>query len=122
MEDREVQIATTESLFRDVNERIAETSEPFGTDEAEFMCECADPACADRLEVPLAEYEEVREDGTTFLLDPEHLEPDVERIERHRRGYAVVRKIDGIVARVARRLDPRAAGSTRARRVPCRRP
>jgi hypothetical protein len=110
MEGREVQIATTESLFRDVNERIAETSERFDA-EAEFLCECADPACAERLDVPLDEYEEVRGDGTTFLVNPEHVEPEVERIERHRRGYAIVRKFDGIVAGIVRRLDPRSAAS-----------
>jgi hypothetical protein len=111
MEDREVQIATTESLFRDVNERIAETSERFDANAAEFLCECADPACAERLEAPLDEYEEVRGDGTTFLVNPEHVEPEVEGIERHRRGYAIVRKIDGIVAGIVRRLDPRSAAS-----------
>jgi hypothetical protein len=105
--EREVKIAKTESLFRDVNERIAETSERFDADEAEFMCECADSGCAERLEVPLEEYEDVRADATTFLLNPDHVEPDVEKIVDERRGYAVVKKVDGIVARVARQLNPR---------------
>jgi hypothetical protein len=101
-------IAKTEALFRDVNERIAEASERLDTDEAEFMCECADPQCAERLEVPIDEYEDVRSDGTQFLLDPEHVEPEVERIVRERNGYAVVKKVDAVVARLVRRLDPRA--------------
>jgi hypothetical protein len=109
MSEREVKIARTESLFRDVNERIAETSERFDADEAEFMCECGDPGCAERLEVPLADYENVRSDATTFLLNPEHVEPDVEKIVRERDGYAVVRKVDTIVARVVRQLNPRTA-------------
>jgi hypothetical protein len=107
MDKREVKIAKTESLFRDVNERIAEASERFDSEEAEFMCECADPGCAERLEVPLEEYEQVREDGTTFLLDPGHIEPDVEKVVEEREGYAVVRKIDTAVAKIARQLDPR---------------
>ena len=105
---REMQIAKTEALFRDVNERIAETSERFDTDEAHFMCECADSKCAERLEVPLAEYEEVREDPTTFVLNPEHVTADVETIVEQRQGYAVVRKFDAVVARMVRKLDPRA--------------
>jgi hypothetical protein len=109
MNEREVKIARTESLFRDVNERIAETSERFDADEAEFMCECADPGCAERLEVPLEEYEDVRADGTTFLLNPEHVEPDFEEIVSERRSYSVVKKVDPAVARVARQLNPRAA-------------
>jgi hypothetical protein len=109
MNERALKIAKAEALYRDVNERIAETSERFDSDEADFMCECGDPGCAERLEVPLAEYERVRSDATTFLLDPEQVEPDVERVVRERSGYAVVRKVDEAVARMVRLLDPRAA-------------
>jgi hypothetical protein len=107
METR-VRIAKTESLFRDVNERIAEASERFDAGAAEFMCECADAACAERVEVPLEEYEQVREDATTFLLKPGHVRPEVERIVSRRRGYAIVKKVDDVVARIVRQLDPRA--------------
>ena len=109
---RRDRIAKTESLFRDVNERIAEASERFESNEAEFMCECGDPGCAERLEVPLSEYQRVREDGTTFLLNPDHVQPDVERIVGRRRGYAVVRKVDAVVARISRQLNPRAEPSS----------
>lgn len=108
MSEREERIAKTEALFRDVNERIAETSERFDADAAEFMCECADPACSERLELPLSEYEEVREEPTTFLLNPDHVKPDVEHVVQRRRGYAIVEKVDHVVARIVRQLDPRA--------------
>ena len=108
MDRHEHRIAKTESLFRDVNERIAETSERFDADDAEFMCECADPACAERLEVSLDEYEQVREDPTKFLLNPEHVRPDVEQVVGRRRGYAIVQKFDRVVARIVRQLNPRA--------------
>ena len=105
--ESDVRMAKTEALFRDVNERIAEASERFDAEEAEFMCECGDPACADRLEVPLEEYEEVRSDATTFVLDPDHVEPRIERVVEHRKGYAVVKKFNETVAAWVRRLDPR---------------
>jgi hypothetical protein len=111
MQAREERIAKTESLFRSVNERIAEASERFDNGDAtdaEFLCECGDPACSERLEVPLDEYEQVREDPTTFVLDPDHVESDVEKIVKHRRDYAVVKKVDAVVARIVRKLDPRA--------------
>jgi hypothetical protein len=104
--DREERIAKTESLFRDVNERIAEVSDRFDAPDAELMCECADPDCTDRIEVPLQEYDRVREDGTRFFIDPDHLEPTVEKVVQKRRGYAIVQKI-GRVATLARRLDSR---------------
>jgi hypothetical protein len=109
MNERSLKIAKAEALYRDVNERIAETSKRFDSDEAEFVCECGDPGCAERLEVPLDEYERIRSNATTFLLDPEHVEPEVERVVRERSGYAVVRKVDEAVARMVRLLDPRAA-------------
>lgn len=107
MNERKVKIAKTEALFRDVNERIAETSERFDADEAEFMCECANPGCAERLEVPLEVYEDVRAEGTTFLLNPEHVAPDVEKVIRNHHGFAIVRKVDDAVARMVRQLNPR---------------
>jgi hypothetical protein len=36
----EERIAEIESLFRDVNEHIAETAERFDADRANFYCEC----------------------------------------------------------------------------------
>jgi hypothetical protein len=111
MPPREERIAKTESLFRNVNERIAEASERFDAGDngdAEFMCECDDPACTERLEVPLDEYEQVREDPTTFVLDPDHVRPDIEKIVRQGRGYAIVKKVDTAAARIVRKLDPRA--------------
>ena len=57
--------------------------------------------------IPLDEYEEVREDPTTFLLNPDHVEQDVEQVIRHRRGYAIVQKVNRVVARIVRQLDPR---------------
>jgi hypothetical protein len=105
--DKEERIAKTESLFRDVNERIADVNDRFEAPEAELMCECADPDCTDRIEVPLHDYDRVREDGTRFVIDPDHVEPNVEKIVQRRRGYAIVQKI-GRVATLARRLNPRA--------------
>jgi hypothetical protein len=102
-------IARTESLFRDVNERIAEVAERLGSDEAEFVCECANPECGERLEAPLDEYEQVRRDGVRFLVAPGHEMPEYEHIVRRRSDHQVVAKSkDARLARAARDLDPRA--------------
>ena len=111
MENAEVRIAKTESLFRDVNERIAESAQRFDSDEATFVCECADPECTERLEAPLDAYEEVREDGTQFLLAPGHEDERVESVVERRRRFNVVRKVNRIVVAHVRRLDPRSASS-----------
>ena len=111
MEEPEVRVARTESLFRDVNERIAESAQRFDTDDAAFVCECGDPVCTERVEAPLGDYEEVRSDGTQFLLAPGHEDERVERVLRTRRRYNVVRKVNRVVAAHVRKLDPR-AGTT----------
>jgi hypothetical protein len=106
MADGELRIAHTETLFRSVNERIAESAERFSAD---IVCECADPACAERIPATLDQYEEVRADATHFLLVPGHELEEVERVVRrpHKR-LAVVEKFDRIIARAVRRVDPRA--------------
>jgi hypothetical protein len=109
MPQRELRIAHTEALFRDVNERIAESAERFKAADAEFVCECADAGCAERVPVTLDQYEEVRSDATHFLLVPGHEVEDMERVvKRPHQRLAVVEKFNDVVARTVRRLDPRA--------------
>jgi hypothetical protein len=103
----EVRRGKTEALFRDVNERIAESAQRFESSDAEFVCECADPSCTERVEVTLDDYEEVRSEPTTFLLRPGHEHPDIERVVERRRRYNVVEKFGRLVARTVRELDPR---------------
>lgn len=101
-------IARNEALFREVNERIAETAERFDADEARFVCECADPACTERVDVTLEEYEDVRKDGATFLLVPGHEDERVESVVEVEDGREVVEKQHPDVAGLARKLNPRA--------------
>ncbi|MDX6503255.1 MAG: hypothetical protein QOE29_380 [Gaiellaceae bacterium] len=104
----DARIATTEALFREVNERVAERAEEFSADEAEFVCECADPACTHRIAASLDEYEEVRAEGDLFLVVDGHEErPDVERVVAHEGRFNVVRKLRQLGVLV-RRLNPRA--------------
>lgn len=99
--------ATTEALFRDVNERIAESAERFDAGGSEFICECADPDCTHRVPATLAEYENVRAEPTTFLVAPGHEQGDIERVVSDRGRYRVVDKFQTAVRRTVVRLDPR---------------
>lgn len=98
----------TEALFREVNERIAESAEGFDHKRPEFICECGDPNCTHRVEASLDEYEEVRADGATFLLAPGHDDKEIERVVA-RRGhrFVVVEKVQRTARAVVRRLNPR---------------
>ena len=107
MKPEEAQIANTESVFRHVNERIAETVEQFDSAEGEFVCECADVDCHERIEAPLDEYEEVRAAPTTFLVAEGHEVPAYEHVRSRRRGYLVVEKVTRALVKAVRRTDPR---------------
>jgi uncharacterized protein (DUF1499 family) len=99
--------ATTESLFRDVNERIAESAERFDADRTEFVCECADPNCTERVPASLMEYEKVRAEPTTFLMAPGHEQHDLERVISTRPKSQIVEKVQAAARRTVKRLDPR---------------
>ncbi|HSC49605.1 MAG TPA: hypothetical protein VLD16_05010 [Gaiellaceae bacterium] len=90
-----------------MNEGIAEASERFESVEAEFLCECGDANCTHRIEVPLADYEAVRDHPTRFLVERGHVEPTVEQVVERRRRYTIVEKVDAVAARIVRRLNPR---------------
>ena len=109
MEHNEIErIARTESLFREVNERIAESAERFESTRTNFVCECGDPRCTHQVEATLAHYERVREDGDTFLLVPGHEDERVEAVVERGGRHAVVEKRHPVARRLVLQLDPRA--------------
>src|SRR6478672_1685299 len=102
-------VARTESLFRDVNERIAESTRRFGSDDAAFVCECADPSCTERVHARVDDYEDVREDGAQFLLAKGHEDDSFEQVVERHVDYNVVRKVAPVVRRMVEQMNPRAA-------------
>ena len=106
MRSEELQIAKTESRFRDVNERIVETAVRIGAHEAEIVCECADPECGERIAAPLDDYEETRANGSYFLVAPGHEVQEHEDVVGTHPGFRVIEKLGGVGA-VAQRLNPR---------------
>jgi hypothetical protein len=103
--------AMTEALFRDVNERIAESAERFDAERTEFVCECSDPTCTHRVPVTLAEYENVRSEPTTFLVAPGHEHDDIELVVSDRGRFRIVEKVQSAVRRIVVRLDPRSGAA-----------
>jgi hypothetical protein len=104
----EAKVARTESAFREVNEAIAKTAARFDADEADFVCECADPECAHRVTADLDDYDLIREDATHFIIAPGHDKPGIERVVERRGEYEVVEKVGKTVAAIVRALNPRA--------------
>jgi hypothetical protein len=96
-----------ESLFREVNDRIAELNQTFQIEgRSEFLCECSREECRQPIEISIGEYEAVRRTPTRFLVIPGHEDDRVERVVERSERYIVVEKI-GEAADEAEDLDPR---------------
>lgn len=107
IDDREQRVIKNEMLFRQVNERIEDVSElvPDG-DLLEFLCECGEESCLERIELTRGEYEAVRHVPTRFATVPEHGHRDFERVVERFERYDVIEKV-GESEDVAERTDPR---------------
>jgi hypothetical protein len=96
-----------ESLFREVNERIAELNQTFQIEgRSEFLCECSQEECKEPVAISIEEYEAVRRSPTRFFVLPGHEDEGVERVVERSERYIVVEKI-GEAADEAEDLDPR---------------
>jgi hypothetical protein len=106
----EAEKAKTESLYREVNERVNDVS----TQRASFdmpqdvICECAQPECVERITMNAVEYRGLRSRSTWFIIAPlnQHFFPEIERIVVKDGHYWVVEK-HGKAGAVAEKLDPR---------------
>jgi hypothetical protein len=109
-EDRGSRAARKQSLFREINERVKQLNEGFSMvlPVGEWICECADDTCVERIALSAAEYEAIRDDGTHFLVAPgdEHVFFDVEIVTARNERYWVVEKF-GTAGDEADRRDPR---------------
>ncbi len=103
---KQVDGARTQSLFREVNERIEDVTLEFRVTDTEILCECANQACAKPIRLMLDEYEAVRRIPTHFIAASGHIVPEIERVVEERDDHIVVEKF-GAGGKTAVRLDPR---------------
>jgi hypothetical protein len=108
--DYEERTGENEALFREVNERLEERKRDDLAWQApsEWICECAEETCTERIVMSALEYEQLRSEPTHFAVIPneEHVSPNVERIVKKRDHYWVVEKI-GEAGEIAEETDPR---------------
>jgi|SRR5581483_1705440 len=102
-------LAKNEAFFRQVNERIKDVAETFhGPDSYEFLCECADASCTERIELGRDQYEWVRAKPARFVLAAGHAAPEIEHVVEEDESHVVVEKL-GVAGQIAAQLDPRTA-------------
>jgi hypothetical protein len=97
-----------EALFREVNERIEDVGTALAPDDEpmEFLCECDDRDCVEKVSATRAEYEAIRAVGTHFVVLPGHEDPGVEHVVQQKERFLVVEK-EGQAAHEAEESDPR---------------
>jgi hypothetical protein len=103
---RQRRIALNEARLRSRNERTRAQEDGFHdapSDAVEIMCECALETCDAMLQVTRATYERVRAHDTWFLVAPDHIAPEVERVVEERDGAWIIEKL-GKSAEIAEQL------------------
>src|SRR4051812_46277834 len=103
-------LARNETVFREINERIhgAVAGHPADGHVYEYLCECSDASCVERVRLLTDEYEAIRSDPRRFVLAPGHAIASIEVVVDARPEHLVVEKV-GSAGEVAEALDPRAA-------------
>jgi hypothetical protein len=112
-DERTARMAKNEALFRSVTERVNDLSDGLSLvgivdprRYEEYLCECVDIACVDRVRVTEGEYERVRSNSLWFLVALGHLAPEIERVIEENERFAMVEKGPGQQAIVIA-TDPR---------------
>jgi hypothetical protein len=104
--DRNERLARNETMFRSVNERVEEVVQPGPNEEIDFLCECGDDSCVEKVTLTRQEYERVRTDGAQFFVTPGHEIPQIENVVMQGERFLVVRKHPD-EAEIAHETDPR---------------
>ena len=96
MDARERRLTENELLFREVNERIDTVASELGGEETtyEFVCECSDANCVERVALTLGQYEWLRARPLLFVVVEGHEVTSIERaVETIAPGIVAVEKI-----------------------------
>jgi hypothetical protein len=100
----EERVARNEALFREFNERVEGLAGD--SPRIDFVCECGDLDCLERLALTRTSYEQVRSDPRRFVVAPGHENVEMERVVTRLEDHVVVEKV-AEAARVAIDHDPR---------------
>jgi hypothetical protein len=105
---RQERIGRNQALFREVNERLEGLNMTMSDliPISDFICECANPECFERIGLTIPEYEALRADPTHFAVRHGHVYLEAERVVAEHTGYTIVEKFEA-AAGYAIRSDPR---------------
>jgi hypothetical protein len=89
----DLEIRRAQTLFREVNERIAEITREQQETVSDFLCECGRTDCTSVVRLELPDYQVVRSATANFVSAPGHCVDGVDRLAYSRDGYDVLVQI-----------------------------
>jgi hypothetical protein len=95
MDPREERVAKNEATYRAANrelERVARQAGEAADDPLEVVCECGQPSCSAVVTLTIGEYDDAHRERDRFVVVPDHVDADLERVVREADGYVVVDK------------------------------
>jgi anti-sigma B factor antagonist len=93
--ERKRRIVENEQAFRDSNNRKLQRASVDETDDLEpiqFVCECGDKDCDQRLVITAAGFTTAHSAPNRFIVKPGHVYPDVEHVVTENETFALVEK------------------------------
>jgi len=108
-DDRLRRVGDNEALYRQVNERIEELNQGFGSITGTFAiaCECGNLDCAEQIHVTPQVYEQTRADPTHFIVTPGHQRDDLEVVVAQDDNFVIIEKAPTRARDLAKETDPR---------------
>jgi hypothetical protein len=86
--------ARNEEVVRDVNRQIEAGAHLHGvSSEMPLHCECAQTVCLEKIELAAHVYEPILAERYRFVVVPEHVQPEVERVVEQHDNFVVVEKV-----------------------------
>jgi hypothetical protein len=113
-QDQAARAARNQVLFREINERLRGLNAAALADNGEWICECANEACAERIGMSVEEYETIRDTGRHFFVAPAdvHVWPEIERVADRNDRYWIVEKTGPAAATLLTATTSPRAGAT----------
>lgn len=99
--------ARNQALCRTINQHIDELNGLLLDREEslpQYICECLDMSCTERIAMPHAEYRQIRRHPTEFIVLDGHQDLQVEEVVHRDTRWIIVRKI-GVGATIATELS-----------------
>jgi hypothetical protein len=86
--------AVNDAFFGEINDDLRVLNEKVDGVIAieEFVCECVETGCTDRIALTIAEYEAVRGVPTRYAVQPGHVDPDYDDVVSEHDRFTVVEK------------------------------